>query len=387
MSSEQHDVSNKFRTAVGQLDPPPRLLLGPGPCNAHPRVLSALACRQIGHLDPFFIHLMNEIKDLLRYGWQTENNITFPVSGTGSGAMEASLTNIVEEGDVVLIGCNGYFSERLAEMAERYRAVVKKLVKPWGQVFTLAEIEEGLKQYKPSLLFLVHAETSTGALQPMEGIGELCKKYNALLGLDTVTSLGGVPIFLDAWGVDVAYSGSQKCLSCPPGISPITFSSRALEKIHNRKTKVPVWYFDVTLVSKYWGGNERSYHHTAPINMNYALREALRLLAEEGLENRWKRHKDNAKLLWSGLEKLGLRLHVEETYRLPPLTTVVVPDGVDAKKVIGYLRDKYNIEISGGLGELAGKVWRIGLMGFNSRPEVVASFLACFEDALESTKR
>ncbi len=377
-------INETYRRQTRQLDVPPRLLLGPGPSNAHPRVLQALGMRQLGHLDPSFIALMNEIQDLLRYAWQTENRLVVPVSGTGSAAMEASLANVVESRDVVLVGVNGYFGERLVDMAGRYGADVRRLDKPWGEVFQLDELRAALEQYRPVVLALVHAETSTGARQPLEGIGELCREFDCLLLVDTVTSLGGVPLFLDAWGIDIAYSGSQKCLSCPPGISPLTLNERAMAKLLGRREKVANWYLDMSLVSKYWG-EERTYHHTAPINMNYALREALRLVAEEGLEERWARHRANAELLWQGLADLGLECHVAEEYRLPSLTTVRVPPGVDARRVTSRLLQEYNIEIANGLGQLAGKVWRVGLMGYNSRRENVVLLLDTFARALAAT--
>lgn len=372
------DESHRIQTA--QLDVPPRLLLGPGPSNAHPRVLQALGMPQVGHLDPAFIELMDEVQELLRYAWQTDNALTIPVSGTGSSAMEASLANTVEPGDVVLVGCNGYFGERLVDMAGRYGADVRRLEKAWGQIFDHDELRDALEAHRPDVLALVHAETSTGARQPLDGVGDLCRQFDCLLLVDTVTSLGGVPLHLDDWGVDVAYSGTQKCLSCPPGLAPLTLGARAVEKLKRRTTKVPNWYLDMSMVSQYWG-SERTYHHTAPINMNYALREALRLIAEEGLEERWDRHQKNAELLWDGLDDLGLTCHVDRTYRLSSLTTVRVPDDVDPGAVAATLRDDYNIEIAGGLGELSGQVWRIGLMGYNSRPENVYRLL----DALGRT--
>ncbi len=378
-------VTDFHRIHPPQLDPPPRLLLGPGPSNAHPRVLQALGMRQVGHLDPYFLQIMEEIKELLRYAWQTGNTFTIPVSGTGSAAMEATIANLVEPGDVVLVGVNGYFGERLCEMASRYGGDVRRLEKPWGEVFSLIEIQEALETHRPAVLALVHAETSTGAAQPLDGVGELCQSYDCLLLVDTVTSLGGVPLFLDAWGIDAAYSGSQKCLSCPPGIAPLTFNDRAMEKVQNRRTKVTSWYLDMTLVGQYWG-QERVYHHTAPISMNYALREALRLVAEEGLSERWQRHQNNAELFWMGLADLGLECHVDHQHRLASLTTVRVPKGVDGAKVVRFLRSHYNIEIANGLGPLAGKVWRIGLMGFNSRVENVLLLLSALKEALASVR-
>jgi alanine-glyoxylate transaminase / serine-glyoxylate transaminase / serine-pyruvate transaminase len=375
-------VDDKHRINTAQLDLPERLLLGPGPSNYSNRVRLALSSNEIGHLDPKFVNIMNETQELLRYAWQTDHSFTIPVSGTGSAAMEASLANLVEPGDVVLVGVNGYFGERMLEMASRYGADVRRLDKDWGAVFTLDEIGEALEFHRPSILGLIHAETATGALQPMDRIGKLCREFNCLLLLDTVTSLGGVPVFLDRWHVDVAYSGSQKCISCPPGIAPLTLGPRALEKLNRRKTKVPNWYLDMSLLSKYWGP-ERTYHHTAPVNMVFALREALRIIAEEGLEDRWERHLRNAKALWEGLEEIGLSPLVPEEWRLPSLTTATVPDGVDAKAIAGYLLEHFNIEISGAFGPLAGKVWRIGLMGHNSRHENVVLLLAALREALE----
>jgi len=374
-------VLDTHRISTTDLDTPPRLLLGPGPSNAHPRVLRALSNRQVGHLDPVFIDIMTEVQSLLRYAWQTDNPVTIPVSGTGSAAMEAAVVNTVEPGDSVVIGVNGYFGERLVNMAGRYGANVTRIDKPWGQVFSLEELRETMEKVRPRVLMLVHAETSTGARQPMEGVGELCREHDCLLLLDTVTSLGGVPLFLDEWGVDAAYSGTQKCLSCPPGLGPLTLGPRAMERLLNRSSTVPNWYLDMTLVGKYWG-KERTYHHTAPINMNYGIREALRLVAEEGLEARWKRHQNNAEMFWNGLDEIGMSCHVDEAYRLPSLTTVRVPDGVDSKAVCKTLLDRYNIEIAGGLGELAGKVWRVGLMGFNSRRENVRLLLSALAEVV-----
>eukprot|EP00741_Cyanophora_paradoxa_P013186 tig00000178_g12738.t1 len=384
----KHSVNNAHRLIAPQLDPPPRLLLGPGPCNAHPRVLSALAVHQVGHLDPFFLHMMEEIKEMMKYVWQTANAFTLPVSGTGSAAMEAGLANLVEPGDVVLIGCNGYFGNRLCDMASRYGADVRRIERAWGTAFSLEEIEEGLRKHRPMLTCIVHAETSTGVCQPMEGVGALCHKYGSMLMLDCVTSISGVPLFIDKWEVDVAYAGTQKCLSCPPGVSPFTMNQRALDKLMKRKTKVPNWYLDMSMIAQYLvsASPTRTYHHTAPINMNYGLREALRIVTEEGLEARWKRHLDNAELLWAGLEKLGIQLLVKKEHRLPSLTTAIIPPGVDGKAVTTYILKKYNIEIGNGLGDLAGKGWRFGLMGYNSRPDNVMAILGAMEDALKHFK-
>lgn len=375
-------LHEQHRIQTSPLDVPPRLLLGPGPSNAHPRVLQSLGMPQMGHLDPAFIDLMDEVQELLRYAWQTDNDLTIPVSGTGSSAMEAAVANTVEPDDDVLVGCNGYFGERLVDMAGRYGGAVHRLDKPWGQVFSLDELRAGLQKHQPAVLALIHAETSTGARQPLEGVAALCQEVDCLLLVDTVTSLGGVPLRVDDWEVDVAYSGTQKCLSCPPGLAPITLGPRAVEKLNNRASQVPNWYLDMTMVAQYWG-RERTYHHTAPINMNYALREALRLVAEEGLEARWSRHQEMAELLWDGLATLGLECHVDLEHRLPSLTTVRVPEDVDAGRVPRTLLETYNIEIGGGLGELSGEVWRIGLMGYNSRPENVYRLLDALNRAMD----
>jgi alanine-glyoxylate transaminase/serine-glyoxylate transaminase/serine-pyruvate transaminase len=358
-----------------------RILLGPGPSTVHPRVLRAMAHPLVGHLDPQFIALMNEVQGLLRYVFQTENELTFPVSGTGSASMETSLCNFTEPGDSVLIGVNGYFGERLCEMAGRYGAEVRRVERPWGEVFSPDDFEGALRERSARLVALVHAETSTGVLQPMEGIADVVHRHGGLLVMDCVTSLGGIPVTIDAWDVDVAYSGTQKCLSCPPGLGPLTVSSRAREVLHQRKTQVANWYLDLTMVEKYWG-SERTYHHTAPISMTYALREALRLVHEEGLEARFERHRANAALLWAGLEGLGLEVRVSSAHRLPSLTTVRIPEGVDEGAVRRRLLDEYNIEIAGGLGAFKGHVWRIGLMGYSSRRENVLLLLGALKHLL-----
>ena len=378
-------VNEAHHVQLGQLNLPPCLLLGPGPSNAHPLVLQAVALQPVGHLDPRYLQVMNEVQELLRYVWQTDNTLTFSVSGAGSAAMEATLANVVEPGDRVLVGVKGYFGHRLVDMAGRYGADVRTITKPWGQAFSLDELRTALETHRPAVLALVHAETSTGVRQPLEGVGDLCREFNCLLLLDTVTSLGGVPLFLDEWGVDLAYSCGQKGLSAPPGISPLTLGPRALDKVQQRQTPIKNWYLDTNLLGKYWG-EERVYHHTAPVNMNYALREALRLIAEEGLQNRWMRHRDNAELLWEGLASLGLACHVDHEIRLPTLTTVRIPEGVDGKAVARKLLMEYNIEIGGGLGELGGKVWRIGLMGYNSRRENVVLLLEALKQVLEEVK-
>ena len=374
-------VNERHRLRLAPIATPDRLLLGPGPSNAHPTVLQALARTPIGHLDPLYIELMGEVQELLRYTWQTDNRLTLPMSGTGSAAMEATIANTVEPGDKVLIAIKGYFGHRLADMAGRYGAEVVTIERPWGEAFQLDELEQALISHRPALLAIVHAETSTGVCQPMEGVGALCRRYDCLLLLDTVTSLGAVPLFLDEWQVDLAYSCSQKGLSCPPGLGPFSMGPRAEAKLAARRGKVPNWYLDVSLLNKYWG-SDRVYHHTAPVNMNFGMREALRLLADEGLDNAWSRHRRNAERLWQGLERLGLELHVPAELRLPTLTTVRIPEGVDGKAFSRHLLDQHSIEIGGGLGELAGKVWRIGLMGFNSSAENVDRLLNLLETEL-----
>ena len=374
-------VDSSHRRAVAPINTPDRLLLGPGPSNADPTVLKALSRTPIGHLDPLYVELMGEVQELLRYAWQTNNRLTLPMSGTGSAAMEATLANTVEPGDTVLVAVKGYFGNRLVDMAGRYRAEVRIIEKPWGEAFSKDELEEALIEHKPSILAMVHAETSTGVCQPMEGIGDLCRKHDCLLLLDTVTSLGGVPLYLDDWKVDLAYSCSQKGLSCPPGLGPFTMGPRAEAKLAARQDKVPNWYLDVSLLNQYWG-SDRVYHHTAPVNMNFGMREALRLLAEEGLDNAWARHRSNAEALWSGLESMGIEMHVPEAFRLPTLTTVRIPEDVDGKAFTQHLLNTHGIEVGGGLGVLAGKIWRIGLMGYNSNPENVSRLLNLFETEL-----
>jgi alanine-glyoxylate transaminase/serine-glyoxylate transaminase/serine-pyruvate transaminase len=368
-----------------ELNLPPRLLLGPGPSQVDPRVLKAMATPLVGHLDPTFLQLMDRTKELLRYVFETKNELTIPVSGTGSAAMEAAIANMVEPGDPVLICSNGYFGLRLIDMAQRYGGEVAVISRPWGEVFTPEEVQAAMKKRPAKVVAIVHAETSTGAMQPLDEIAQIVHGYDSILIVDTVTSLGGLPVRVDEVGIDVAYSGSQKCLSCPPGSSPITLNTRAVERLKNRKSKVISWYLDLTMVQQYWGA-ERVYHHTAPISANYALYEALRIVEEETLEKRWARHRENAQLLWDGLEALGFTLHVAEPYRLPSLTTVCVPETIDELSVRKHLLADYNIEISGGLGELKGKVWRIGLMGYSSRRENVLLLLSAIEAIIRNSR-
>lgn len=361
--------------------PPERLLMGPGPSNVAPSVLEAMAMPLLGHLDPVFVKMMEEIKAMLRAVFLTKNEMTFPVSGTGSAGMEFCFVNLIEPGDEVVVGVNGVFGTRMVDVAERCGAVVTKVEAPWGRIIEASQIAEALRGRKPKLVAIVHAETSTGALTPVEEISKMARDAGALFMLDTVTSLGGCPVRLDDWEVDAVYSGTQKCLSCPPGLAPVSLSSRALEVATKRKRKVQSWYLDVNLLSSYWG-QERVYHHTAPISMNYALHEALRLVLVEGLENRWKRHQQNHELLKSGLAELGLSIASQPGHQLWQLNAVTVPEGVDEAAVRKALLAEYNIEVGAGLGPLKGKIWRIGLMGDSSKPENVQRCLDAFRKLL-----
>ena len=354
--------------------PPPRLLMGPGPSEVAPSVLKAMSAPLLGHLDPVFVKMMDEIKAMLRQVFLTKNEMSFPISGTGSAGMEFCCVNLIEPGDEVVIGVNGVFGTRMVDVAERCGAKVTKVEAPWGRIIEPAQVAEALRGRKPKFVAIVHAETSTGALTPVEEISKMACDAGALMVLDTVTSLGGCPVRLDDWGIDAVYSGTQKCLSAPPGLAPVSLSPRAMEVATKRKTKVQSWYLDVNLLASYWG-EQRAYHHTAPISMNYALHEALRLTLEEGLENRWKRHQENHLALKAGLKELGLGLASQEGHQLWQLNAVTVPEGADEAGVRKKLLTDFNIEIGAGLGPLKGKVWRIGLMGATSTPANVKKVL------------
>lgn len=364
------------------LNPPERILLGPGPSMIPARVTAAMSMPVIGHLDPVFLEIMDDVQVLLRYLFQTENRFTFPVSGTGSSGMETALANFIEPGDNVLIGVIGYFGERLVNIAGRYTENVDRIDAEWGQVLEVDQVRKALKQKKYKLLALVHGETSSGACQDqIKELAAAAHAEGALFILDAVASLGGVPVEVDAWDVDVAFSGAQKAISASPGLAPITIGPRAEKALAARKEQVHNWYLDLTEVQAYWG-RERTYHHTAPVHLNYGLREALRVVAEEGLEARFARHAENAKRLWEGLEELDLALLVREEHRLNTLTTPLIPPTVDANAVRGALMDDYNIEIAGGFGPLAGKIWRIGLMGHSAQRKHVALLLAALREIL-----
>ena len=361
---------------------PNRVLLGPGPSQVPPRVMRALATPVVGHLDPTFLQVMDELQALLRYTFQTENPLTLVVPGTGTAAMETAVANMVEPGDPVLVCANGYFGLRIAEMARRYGGAVEVITRPWGEVFDPADVQAALDRRPARVVAIVHGETSSGAEQPIDAIAEVVHAQDGVLIVDTVASLGGVPFGVDAAGVDVCYTGSQKCLGCPPGLGPITLGPRAVARLEARRAPVANWYLDLSLLRQYWDAR-RVYHHTAPVSMLYALHEALRLVAEEGLEARWARHRQCAEQLWAGLETLDIGLHVAPALRLPSLTTVRVPSGVDEAAVRQTLLGRYNIEIAGGLGELKGQVWRVGLMGYSAREENVLLLLAALGDILQ----
>jgi alanine-glyoxylate transaminase/serine-glyoxylate transaminase/serine-pyruvate transaminase len=370
-------------TAVPELAPPTRLLLGPGPSLVHPRVLRAMSTPLLGHLDPKFLEIMNEVQAQLRAVFRTENPFTIAVSGTGSAGMEAALVNLLEPGDTAVVVAAGAFGNRMCDIVGRCGARLVKIEIPWGEVCELGRIEEVLKREgQVKVVALVHAETSTGAWQPIDGLGKLVHARGGLLVVDTVTSLGGVPVEVDAWEVDACYSGTQKCLSCPPGLAPLTLSPRALEAVKARKTKVQSWYLDAGMVADYWAEGKRVYHHTAPISMVYALRESLRLVHEEGLEPRFARHRRHSAALMAGLAAIGCSPQAQEGHRLPTLNCVKAPAGADEGAVRKSLLADHSIEIGGGLGPIAGKVWRIGLMGESARQENVLAVLAAIEQAL-----
>jgi alanine-glyoxylate transaminase/serine-glyoxylate transaminase/serine-pyruvate transaminase len=360
---------------------PLRRLMGPGPLDVHPRVYKALSSPVIGYLDPVYLGVLDRIGELLPSVFGTRNRLANAMPGTGSSGMEACIANLIEPGDRILICVAGYFGDRIRQIAERHGAEITVIEEEWGKPIDPARVEAELKQVSYKLIALVHAETSTGVLQPIDDIAQLAKKYDTMIMLDTVSSLGGIEIKVDQWGIDGCFSCSQKCIGCAAGLSPITFSDRAVEMIKNRKTPVSSWYLDISLIEKYWG-SERVYHHTSSSTLNYGLLEALLLIHEEGLDNRFARHLKNHKALVAGVEALGLKMLVDAQYRLPTLNTVMIPDGVDDVKLRRYLLEKFKLDIGGGFGRLQGKVWRIGLMGYSSSADNVLFFIPAISRAL-----
>jgi alanine-glyoxylate transaminase/serine-glyoxylate transaminase/serine-pyruvate transaminase len=358
------------------------LLMGPGPSSVYPEVYRALNRRTLGYMDSYFIQIMDQIKALLQRLMKTRNGMTFPVSGTGMAGMETCLVNLLEAGDAILILINGVFGTRMREIATRLGAEVEVLEFEWGTPVRPEAVEKLLREKAYKLVAMVHAETSTGVRNPAAEVGRLLKSSESLYLLDAVTSLGGIEVDVDGWGVDALYSGSQKCLSCPPGLAPVTFSDKAVKAIASRKSKTPSFYLDVDLIGKYWGGEKRSYHHTAPMNMLYGLYQSLLLVMEEGMEKVFARHLKVHERLVKGLGEFGLELLVDKSSRLPMLNAVKIPERVEDAAVRSALRGKHKIEIGAGLGPLAGKIWRIGVMGHTAREENVERLMSAFRDVL-----
>lgn len=364
-----------------ELIPPTRILLGPGPSEVHPRILRAMSAPLLGHLDPKFLDIMNELRHMLQAVFRTKNELTFAVSGTGSAGMEACLVNLLEPGDEAVVCVHGVFGTRMADIAERCGARLTRVDAPWGRAIDPDAVARVLRRCRPKLVAIVHAETSTGVLQPLTDISRMVRDAGALFVVDAVTSLGGIDVRVDDWNIDAIYSGTQKCLGAPPGLSPVSFSPRAVEAIERRKTKVQSWYLDVSMIRRYWG-QERAYHHTAPISAVYGLYEALRIVLEEGLEARFARHQHSHQRLRTALEGMGIDFVVPVGFRLPMLNAVRVPEGVNDAAIRRALLERFNIEIGGGLGEFAGKVWRIGLMGSGSTENNVNVVTAALRELL-----
>jgi alanine-glyoxylate transaminase/serine-glyoxylate transaminase/serine-pyruvate transaminase len=374
--------------SIQSFHPPVRTLMGPGPSDVNPRILEAMSRPTIGHLDPVFVSMMDEMKELLRYAFQTSNDLTMPVSAPGSAGMEMCFVNLVEPGDKVIVCQNGVFGGRMKENVERCGGTAVMVTDEWGVAVDPAKVEEALKANPDAkVVAFVHAETSTGAISDAKTLAELAHQHDCLVIADTVTSLAGSPLMVDDWKLDAVYSGTQKCLSCVPGLSPVTFSQRAIDVVTSRKSTVQSWFLDLNLILGYWGGGgKRAYHHTAPVNTLYGLHEALVVLQEEGIENSWARHQKNHEALKAGLEAMGLNFVVPEGERLPQLNAVSIPDGVDEAAVRGALLDKYNLEIGAGLGAMAGKIWRVGLMGFASNKTNVLFCLGALDAVLSGMK-
>ncbi len=371
--------------SITSFQPPQRTLMGPGPSDVHPRILEALGRPTIGHLDPLFVGMMDECKSLLKYAFQTENSLTLPISAPGSAGMEACFANLLERGDKAIVCVNGVFGTRMIENVVRCGAEAIRVDSPWGQPVDVNAVEQALKENpEAKVLAFVHAETSTGALSDAEALCKLAQQHNCLSIVDTVTSLAGVPLYIDKWGVDAVYSGTQKCLSCTPGISPVSFSDKAIAAIKSRQQAVQSWFLDMNLILGYWGeGGKRAYHHTAPINALYGLHESLVMLQEEGLEAAWERHQKMHSALAAGLTVLGIEFVVDEAHRLPQLNSVYIPQGVDDAKTRAQLLSEYSLEIGAGLGDFAGKVWRIGLMGYSARAENVRLLLRALSKVMQ----
>ncbi|MBL8822180.1 MAG: alanine--glyoxylate aminotransferase family protein [Planctomycetia bacterium] len=363
------------------IQPPVRILLGPGPSEPHPDVLQAQSKPMLGHLDPVFMQILLETQDALRKVFQTRNEHTLAVSGTGMAGMECVFANLIEPGDKVLICAAGFFGERMGDIAKRSRANVEVVRATWGTSFDQEAIQSALAQYQPKVMGIVHAETSTGACQPLQDLGRLCQTHNTLLVVDAVTSLATIPLKVDEWQIDAVYSGSQKGLGCPPGLAPVSMNERAITKVRQRKQPVQSYYLDILELMKYWS-SAPAYHHTAPITSFYALHEGLKLVLQEGLETRWQRHQRNWQALKSGLLQLGLKLLTDESCQMPALTAVEIPSGIDDLTIRKKLLNEYGIEIGGGLGPLKGKIWRIGLMGYGSSIQNVEKFLSAMQKCL-----
>ena len=377
-------MSSETASKISSFYPPQRSLMGPGPSEIHPRVFSAMGRPTIGYLDPVFVRMMEELKELLRYAFQTKNALTFPVSGPGSVGMEMCFVNMVRPGDKVIVCRNGVFGGRMIENVERCGGTAIVVDDAMGKPVDPNKVEEAFRNNPDArVLAFVHAETSTGVASDAKTLAEIARRYDALTIVDTVTSLAGIPVLVDEWGLDAVYSGSQKCLSCTPGLSPITFSDRVVDLVRSRKSKVQSWFMDLNLLLGYWGEGTRTYHHTAPTNALYSLHEALVMLREEGLEAAWARHDRNHKALKAGLETLGLKYLVEEPYRLPQMNAVYVMPNVDEKEVRRRLLEEFNIEIGAGLGALAGKIWRFGIMGYSCKMENVMLCLCALESVFD----
>lgn len=371
--------TNEFR----DINPGERVLMGPGPSNVSARVLQAMSAPCIGHLDPYFLSIMDETQRLLKYLFQTENPFTIPVSGTGSAGMETCFVNLVEPDEEVVVCINGVFGTRMTDIVRRLGGQLIQVDGEWGRAIDPDEVRKVIQGKNPKIIAVVHAETSTGVCQPLEDIASIAHEAGALFLVDMVTSLGGMEVAVDRMGIDAAYSGTQKCISCPPGLAPISFGPAAIKALESRKSPVVSWYLDMSMVRSYWGA-ERKYHHTAPINMIYALREALRIIAEEGLEARFARHQLNHRALVAGIEAMGLAMLVPESERLPTLNAVCIPEGINDTKVRKALLNDFGIEIGGGLGDLQGKIWRVGLMGHSSSRKNVFLFLSALETVLNA---